>query len=192
MVGSSYTIVFKDGQVTAVEGTEQAIPKADTLDPAVADRAQKAIRRSEASESRPAGIQHMFPDVLLRKGEPWDRTETMDLGAGQTLTFQKQYEYLGTVEKAGRTLDKIGVKETTVSYAMEANPALPVSVSQSDLKVDSSDGTVLFDRELGRVVESHNKTHITGDLTLQANGMDIPAKLDLTLDTETEMVKPSK
>ena len=53
---------------------------------------------------------------------------------------------------------------------------------KSDLAIDSSDGTILFDRESGQVVDSKAVNRIKGDMTLSINGTDLPAKLDLTLD----------
>jgi hypothetical protein len=190
--GASYTVVMdKDGKVAAIEGAERAVPKADTLDPGTADQIKK---RFNAERLKKESVEEfsLFPDILLRQGEPWERTETMDIGSGQTLTFQRKYEYQGTVDKDGRTLDKIGVKATTVSYAMDPSPETPVAVPKSDLKIDSSDGTILFDRELGRIVESKSKTRITGDMTLSIMGNDLESKLDLTLDSESTLEQPKK
>jgi hypothetical protein len=192
LVGASYTIVFdKDGKVAAVEGAEKAIPKADDLAPeaAAALRERFAAERLKSEAVEQFGI---FPDVLLRQGEPWDRSETMDLGGGQTLTFQKQYEYQGTVEKGGRTLDKIGVKASEVSYRMEPNPNNPVSVENSALKMESSDGTILFDRQAGQVVESNLKLHIVGELTLVIMGNNLPSQLDLTLESTSALQEGAK
>jgi hypothetical protein len=66
-----------------------------------------------------------------------------------------------------------------------------VTIPKSDLKVDASDGTILFDREAGRVVSSKITTRIKGDLTIVAGGMELESKLDLTLGTESEL-KPVK
>lgn len=192
LAGASYIVVFdKDGKVAGIEGAEKAIPKADDLDSAIATELKKRfeVERLKRESNEAYSI---FPDILLRKGEPWERSETMDLGGGQTLTFQKTYEYQGNVEKDGKSLDKIGVKASGVTYAMEANPNSPVSVDTSDLKMESSGGTILFDREAGRVVESNLKMHIVGDMTLVAGGQKLPTKLDLTLDNESVLQKPAK
>lgn len=186
LAGATYTVVMDpSGKVAAVEGAEQAV-KVDDLDQMVADQIKKRfdadrLKRETAEEY---GV---FPDSLLRKGEPWDRTETQDLGGGQTLTYQKQYEYQGTVDQGGKALDKISVKVNTVSYAMEPNPGFPLTVDKSDLKIDSSDGSILFDRELGQIVSNHLKMRIVGDMTFTANGQNVPAKLDLTMETDSEL-----
>ena len=94
--GANYTIIVnKDGKVAGVEGAERAVPKADTLDPEVADLIKKrfSVERLKKESEEEYGL---FPDILLREGERWERSETMDLGAGQNLTFQRKYEYQGT------------------------------------------------------------------------------------------------
>ncbi|MBI3837448.1 MAG: hypothetical protein HY288_05895 [Planctomycetia bacterium] len=44
---------------------------------------------------------------------------------------------------------------------------------------------VLFDRQRGPVVESCSSMRITGDMVFTANNMDLPAKLDLKMQTTT-------
>lgn len=192
MPGAAYTVVFdKDGKVVAVEGTEKLLDQADDLDPMAKEglkkrfSAEKLTKAHQQEEAR-------FPEILVKKGEPWDRTETMDLGEGQTMTFKKRYEYLGATEMDGKALDKIGVKSTEVTYAMEPNSQSPLRVTKSDLKIDSSEGTLLFDRAAGRVVQGGGKTVIKGDMTMEIQGTELPAKLDLTIESETELQSSSK
>jgi len=135
-------------------------------------------------------------DGLVREGEPWERTETSDISGGQTLTFKKRYEYLGTVTKGGKTLDKIGVKALDVTLKMDPNVEAPAKITKSDLKVESSDGTILFDREAGTAVEHDETYRVKGDMTIviKINGEDkeLPSKIDLTIGSATTLEKPAK
>jgi Family of unknown function (DUF6263) len=182
--GASYTVVLdaKDN-VKFVEGTEKNLAKTNNLpEQAVAalksrfdaDRIKKAFEQTYGT----------FPDGLVREGEPWERTETSD-GDGQSLTFKKRYEYKGTVKKGDKTLDKIDIKALDVTYKMDPNTPTPAKVTKSDLKVASAEGTLLFDREAGTLVERHEKIRMTGDMTLVIQEMELPIKLDLTLDSTT-------
>ncbi|WP_406696934.1 DUF6263 family protein [Singulisphaera sp. Ch08] len=182
LVGVSYSVVLdaKD-KVKFVEGTETFDAKLDGLDP----KAAAVLRgRINAEKIKQAFEQENgnLPDVLARQGEPWEATEIMDLGYDQSLTLRKRFEYLGTVEKNGKTLDKIGVRALTVVYAMDPKSASPLKATKSDLKVESSEGTILFDREAGEKIESTMVTRIKGNLTLTANDKELPTTLDLTLD----------
>jgi hypothetical protein len=188
MVGSTYTInLDKDGKAVSVAGVEKSLDKARNLNPQAAEALEGQLN-TEAIKSRFNEELAKFPAKPVNKGETWTGTDHNNLGGGQSLTYERTYEYLGTVEKDGKTLDKIGVKATSVKYAMDS-PNSPVKVSKSDLKVESSEGTILFDREAGYTVSEHIRTQITGTMTLDANGQEIPANLDLTIE-QNETVTP--
>ncbi len=187
-----YTIVL-DGQnkFKAIEGTEKVMEKAEKLD----ERAKAAIR----SELHPDKLKRNFeqstrnlPDVLTRPGDTWDRNENIDIGGGQTLTFRKKYEYAGPEKKGDKALEKITSKAIEVKYNMDADTPSPLKVTKSDLKIESSGETMLFDREAGCVVESQGKTQIKGSMTFSINGMEIPGELDLTIDVKIEKQPAAK
>ena len=115
----------------------------------------------------------------------------MDLG-GQTLTFRKKYEYAGTEKRGAKELDKINVKTLDVKYAMDPNSASPLKVTKSDLKIESGDGTILFDREAGAIVSAKGKTRIKGPMTFDMGGQEAPGDLDLTMETDTELQPEAK
>jgi hypothetical protein len=188
--GATFTIVVgPDGKVAGIEGAEAAI-KAENVDPMVKEALQS---RFEAAALKRDAVQEIerFPAILVNPGDTWEKTEVMDLGSGQTLTFRKQYTYAGPVAKDGKTLDRVTAKDLAVTYAMAPNPALPVSVGKSDLKVDSSDGELLFDRENGRPVSAAGKVHITGSLEMTLGGQALPATLDLTMSSTTAIEPPA-
>ncbi len=184
LVGVQFTIVRdKDDKVVAVEGAQDALDKLKAKNPLAADLVKNRVDPDMIKQATQQE-DDKFPNILVRPGEPWVRTEVMNLGQGQTLTFEKQYEYLGTVEKNGKTLDKIGVKAKSVTFAKEDDGS-PVKIGKSDLKVESSEGTILFDREAGQPVESKDKFRIKGDLAMTINGTDLKAELDLTIENNT-------
>ena len=184
---SIYTVVL-DGKnkVKAVEGTEKLLEKVEKLNPLVRDgmRARLTADKLKADFEESHGN---LPDVLARPGEPWERTTTMNGGAGQELVLRKKYEYTGTEKKGDRSLDKIVVKTLEMKIKDDPNAQAPSKVTKSDLKVDSSDGMILFDREAGRVVESRDKVHVKGTLTVSVNGQELPGEVDLTIETNQEL-----
>jgi hypothetical protein len=128
-----------------------------------------------------------LPDKPVKVGDSWTHTTESDIGGGQTLTLETRYEYAGTEQKGNKTLDKITLKTTGVTYAMDPNTKSPLKIKSSELKITSSEGKVLFDRTLGAIVESTSKMRIEGDLKTEINGMELPAKLDLTLESKTAL-----
>jgi hypothetical protein len=188
---AEYTVVL-DGQnkVKAVEGAEKLLEKADKLDP----QARDAIRH----EVQPDTLKTQFeqehrnlPDVLARPGEPWERTEIGDID-GQTVTFRKKYEYAGTEKKGDKTLEKITGKVIEVKYNRDPEARSEFQVIKSDLKIESSDETILFDREAGCVVESRGKTRIKGSATFSVEDQEVPGEIDLTLESEVELQPAEK
>ncbi|MGV3724257.1 MAG: hypothetical protein ACO1SX_25460 [Actinomycetota bacterium] len=174
--GSAYTVVFRGPKVSGVEGLDTVVGKlpagaAETLEltPTVITRDWQQRLDS-------------LPGKDVKKGDTWTRSEVVSLGGGQQMTFDTQYEYQGTVEKDGRTLDKVGILFTGVKYAIDPNAPSPLKVVSSDLKVESSFGQYLLDREKGLVVERSTTTRVAGPMSFEVNGMQLGGKVDLTLE----------
>lgn len=123
---------------------------------------------------------NFLPDGPVKKGDTWERSNENNVGGGQVLTFRTKYEYAGTVEKDGMTLDKITGKVLDVTFAINGNAQL--QVTKSDLKATESDSTFLFNRDAGYLVSKNSKTKIEGPLTLVINNMELPGKVDLVIE----------
>lgn len=190
--GSSYTVVLDDkNKVKFVEGTEKVVAKAENLNPTVAADFKSRFTPDRIKQEYEDNF-GVIPTTLVREGEPWEQTTVSHLGSGQTLTFKKRYEYKGTAQKDGKTFDKIDVKSVEVAYAIDPDFPGPLKSPKSDLKVDSSSGHILFDREAGQIVETRHAVHIKGTLTLTINGQDLPSKLDLEMESTTTLEPAAK
>jgi len=128
-----------------------------------------------------------LPDGPVKVGDKWERATEADLGGGQLMSFRTTYEYLGTVEQDGATLDKIEGKAFEVSFAIVGNPML--QVTKSDLKIKESATTHLFDRERGHLVSKNAKVRIDGPITLVIGGMELEGKVDLTMEEKSTRQK---
>jgi hypothetical protein len=184
---SRYTVVLDEQKkVKAIEGAEKLLEKADKL----SQQARETIRsRLEADKLKREFEQGHgnLPDVLARPGESWERTEVLDIGNGQTLTFRKKYEYVGTEKKGDKTLDKITSKVTDVDLKQEPDAPGQFKVLKGNMKVDSSDQSILFDREEGQLVSSTGKFRIKGDnMTFSIMGMELTGGQELSIETITE------
>ena len=186
-------VVVLDGQakVKAIEGTEQLKQKAENLNAPIArEEFQNEIGADRLTRKFEQGI-HNFPDILARTGEPWERTEVLEIN-GKTFTVRKKYEYRGTEKKGDKTLEKISSKVLEVKYDQDQTGKLPVKVIKSDLKVESSEGTILFDREEGHVVSASDKIRIKGNMTYSAAGVDQTGAFDLNVDSNTQLQPEAK
>jgi len=188
-----YTVVLDDqNKVKAIEGAEKLLAKADKLDPMARDLIRSQLEADKLRREFEQELGHL-PDVLARPGESWVRTETADIGNGQTLTFQKKYEYAGTEKKGDRTLDKITSKTTNVELKQDLAANAQLKVLKNNVKVESSDETILFDNETGCVVSAEGKVRVKGDkLTYSINGMELDGAMDLTIETKVELQPAAK
>jgi hypothetical protein len=132
-----------------------------------------------------------LPNKAVSKGDTWVRKEVMPLGAGQVLNLRVDYTYEGIIEKNNRNLDRITGKVTDAAYEMKGPDAGPLTVKDNDLKAAKSKIELLFDRKLGRFVETKSLIQVTGEMTFKANGQELPGKLDLTI-AQTTAELPSK
>jgi hypothetical protein len=184
-VGSSYTIILgKDNQVIAVEGIEKILENAT---PAAAELLRADIKPELAKRAAEQAFNNLSKEPVS-KGDTWMRTSYTRVGGGQMM-FQTKFEYLGTVRKDGQDLDQIGTTAQSVTYSIDEDTQAQLKITQSNLKIESSKGTILFDRVRGQPMESNSITRIVGDITLEVNGMEFPGKLDLTIDSASAVQK---
>jgi Family of unknown function (DUF6263) len=184
-------VLDKETKVKAIEGIEKLKEKAEKLDDPIArEEFQNEIGTDRLKTKFDQSI-HNFPAVVARTGEPWERTELLEIN-GKTFTVRKKYEYRGTEKKGDKPLEKISFKVLEVKYDQDPMGKLPVKVVKSDLKVESSEGTILFDREEGHVVSSSDRIRIKGNMTYSGGGVDQAAPFDLNFDANTQLQPATK
>ena len=174
---------------TAVLGKGNRVESVEGMDD-VADSVGEGFKSLASPEYTKRVANQEFgrlPDKPVSKGDTWDRTEVLDFGQDQIMTFQMRYEYVGTVEKDGKTLDQIKGQVTGVTFGTDPSSSLPVRIVESKLKVTSFEGLTLFDRMKGMIVESNDKMRIQGDLKLDANGQEIAGTVDLSIATRSTL-----
>ena len=180
-----HTVIYdEDNRVKDIETDEDFLASLSTEPQTlVGDQLDTETLKQETNQSLAA-----LPDEPVRKGATWERTESANFGAGQIMTFDVTYTYLGSVQHEGRKLDKISLKVESVDFSLEENAALPLQLKDSKLKIASSEGFILFDSKAGQFVANNQKTRIKGDLTFVANGNELPSHLDLTVHAVTNVI----
>ncbi len=185
MLKTPITQVFnKDGSVKTVEVPEGA-----------AEDLPKEFKHELSPKKITAQLKDqlaILPDKAVSQGDTWVRDQTASLGGGQVMTFRIDYKYEGMVKLNGRELDRITGKVTDVTYDQEGEVPGPLKVKNSELKPARSSLEIFFDRKLGRFIEMKSLIQIKGDMTFEANGMELPGKLDLTMENNTKDLPPEK
>jgi hypothetical protein len=175
------TVYGKDNKIAQIENDQDILNNLnDDVRKLVQGQFDPERQKTTANEEL-----EKFPAEPVKKGDTWERTSKLNLGAGQVMTVSTRYTYDGEIEKDGRTLDKILSKVLTVEFALEPGSPLPFTVKDSALKPAETRGEILFDRKLGQVVSASSSIQIVGDMTFVINNMDLPSKLDLKMETET-------
>jgi Family of unknown function (DUF6263) len=184
-------VLDRQNKAKAIEGTESFLDKAAKLDPNLGNGLRQLVQGGSLKTQFEQDYRNL-PDGLVRKGEAWERSETTDVEGGHTFIYTKKYEYAGTEQKANRTLDVITSRWLDVKYSMDPDNPSPLKVVKSDVKIESSEGKLLFDREEGHIVDAHDKAHVKGSLTFKGPGQEVPGELDLTIEATTSFQPPAK
>jgi hypothetical protein len=185
LVKQTTTIVYdKNNRAVAVENDQEII---NGLPMEVQLLVKSQLDPTHLKDQANQDLDQIKSDPI-NKGDTWQRTSSVNFGAGQVMDFKTEYTYEGTIEKDGKSLDKITSKVLSIGFALENSP-LPLALKSSDLKAAESSGTYLFDRQAGQAVESNSSVQITGELTFTVNNMDLPAKLDLKIES-TSAITP--
>ena len=166
----AYTVVLDDhNKVKTVEGTEKLKEKLEKLDPKTQNMIRNEYEADTLKRSFDQALQ-IVPDILARPGEPWERTEILYGDPGHTISSKV-----------------IEVKNNT-----DPNGDLSLKATKSELKVESSEGRILFDRDEGHLVSLREKVRIKGNITYTANKMDIPSAMDLSIESNVELQPAAK
>ena len=118
----------------------------------------------------------------------------MKLDGNQVMNFQVKYKYEGTITKTKNTpeLHRITGQVTDVAYEAKVKDTAPLKVKNSQLKVAKTKIELLFDNKQGKFVQSKSLIQIIGNMIFEANGQELPGKLDLTIERNTKQLPNEK
>jgi hypothetical protein len=124
----------------------------------------------------------VFPEGPLTPGRTWSRKVAMKNPMFGNLVMETIYRYEGPETRDGKTLDKI-----TMSIAFKTEEAKEQGEKKAEAKpmVEFKDqtggGTLLFDAEAGRLLETSGKTKMKVDVSVMGQ------KISQDIETNTQM-----
>jgi hypothetical protein len=151
----------------------------------------------EGSQLDPASMQldlqqelDRFPTEAIKPGHTWERTEKINVGAGQTFTVKRKYEYVGSAPLQptvpdGTKVEKITYTDQEISLSIDPTKGIPAEVKKSELKPEKSGGTLLLDNTRGLIVSSEGELNVAGNLELSVMAKPIAAQLKLSMKNKT-------
>jgi len=181
LVGSEFTItVSPEMKVTKIEGRAEFLTKLTTANPQMKGLLE-SILSEDALKQMSDPTFAAVPNKEVKKGDTWTKESKLNMGPIGNYNTTYKYTYEGPDGK----LEKIKV-ETTLTYAPPADNAggaLPFKIKSADLKSDKATGTILFDKDKGRVESSEMNLDLKGKLSIEIGGMTTDVELSQTQKT---------
>lgn len=174
-----HTIYDKNNAVVAVKGRDESL---EGIDENLKNFVKGQLDSDYLTEAAKIEMSRI-PGEPVAVDESWELTHALRVDSSQVLTFDKKYTYRGQEEFNGKMLDRIDVEATGIKFEILPNSPLPLKVTKSDLEIGETSGKLYFDREQGRVVFDEQMHQVKGEFTLDANGTELPSKLDLRMIT---------
>lgn len=181
LVGSSFKLtVSPDFKVTKIEGRDEFLKKLVTANQQM-EPMLKQILSDEALKQMADPAFSVVPNKPVKQGDTWSRDSKLNMGP--IGSYDTTYKY--TLAGKDNNLDKITV-DTTLKYTPPAEGAatqLPFKIKKADLKSSDAKGTILFDNQKGRVVNSDMSLKLDGKLSIDIGGMVTDVDLSQTQTT---------
>lgn len=188
LVNSTFTVTLnrKTNKISEIKGREEFVKKLvnanqqmkPLLDRILSDDALRAMAEPTFD---------VVPNEALEKGKTWKKETKLDMGPIGKYTNEYTYKYEGPDDK-DKNLEKIGV-DTKLSYAppekTEGVGGLPFRIKSAKLESKNAKGTVLFNREKGRLDKSDTSIELSGSLEIEIGGQQ--TKVDLSQTQKTEV-----
>lgn len=186
LVGSEFKLTLSpDMKIIKIEGRDEFVSKLVRANPQM-DAILRQILGDEALKQMAEPAFAAIPNKPVKKGDTWERKQTLNMGPIGTYDTVNKYTYEGKDAK----LDKIKV-ETTLKYAAPgpaAAGALPFKIKPgTELKSKSAGGTIFFDNEKHRLDHSEMKLALEGKLDIDVGGTSTQVELSMDQTTTVKM-----
>jgi hypothetical protein len=164
------------GKVAKFEGYEAFVQKlADKNDDS--EKALRALITEEGLREDAEEIFSILPEKIVRKGDKWKRESSEPMPPFGS--FKSTYEYVLESETGPEVAIGLAMK---MIYRSPSSEAELFKVVKGSLKGDDGKGTLVFDNEAGRLVNSHKSVLVRGELLLESMGRQ--TKIEFTSDNE--------
>ncbi len=185
LIGSSFIVTVdpKTYKVIEIKGRDEFVNKLANANKQMKPLLDK-ILSEEALREMAEPTFAVIPTDAVEKGKKWTKKTTLDMGP----IGKYENEYIYTYEGLDKDLDKIEVA-TKLSYLppgqTEGIGGLPFRIKSAKLESKDSKGTILFNRNKGRVEKSDMSVNLGGSLDIEIGGQQ--TKVDLEQKQTTEI-----
>jgi hypothetical protein len=179
------------GEVTKFEGYDDLVKRL-AGDDAVTRKTVQAVLSEDYLKHAAADVFGPLPAAPVKNNESWgaDKKVEVPLGPLGSFTTSRTYTFEGRDTVEGKSVDKITFKGTaSYSPPKSGDPGpFPFQLTKGDLKVDEFHGTMTFDDDHGRLIQSDTTMHIKGSLTAVVSGNTIDSELQQERNVKTRLL----
>jgi hypothetical protein len=184
--GSTLTVTLDpSGKVAKLEGYDQMIRSAI---PAGNEQIALMIRAVMSEPTFKQALDEIFnflPTKPVNKSDTWKREGTVPLGPFGTFTTEFVYSYQGK----GKDGEEIGVKPALTYAAPKGDNQLPFRINKGEFKIESAQGTIVFDSKLGKLVRQDLAFTARGALSVEAVNKETALALQLEQKLQTRLTE---
>jgi hypothetical protein len=189
LVGSSFTVTLdpKTYKIAKISGREEFVKKLVTANKQMQPLLEKILSDDALREMAEPTFAVVPTGSVEKDKTTWKKDSTLDMGPiGR---YKNEYTY--TYKGAEKNLDKIDV-ESKLTYLppekTEGVGGLPFRIKKENTKLESkkAKGTILFNREKGRVEKSDMEVELDGTLDIEIGGQQTKVELKQNQTTKVE------
>jgi hypothetical protein len=189
LVGSTFKVTLdpKSLKITKIEGRQEFVERLVKANKQMQPLLDKILSEDALKQMAEPTFAVVPSDAAVEKGKTWKRETPLDMGPIGKYKNEYTYKYEGPDDK-DKNLDKISV-ETKLTYTppekAEGIGQLPFRIKSAKLESKKANGTVWFNRKMGRVEKTDMSVELGGTLEIEIGGQQ--TKVDLTQTQETKV-----
>ena len=194
LIGTTFTITIElpTMKITEIKGREEFVKKLTDANPQMANLLKVILSEEQLKQmTEPAFAVVKGPGQKVKSGESWSRESKLNMGPIGSYTTKYTYTYGGTEKKTVDSkevnLHKIDMK-TELTYGAPDNKdpsGLPFKIESGKLTASKAAGTIWFDADKGRVVETKMEVDLKGTLEISVSEAKASVDLDQKQSTTT-------
>ena len=163
--GTTLKVVYSPlGEVLDVKGYEEALKEVLKNNPLGASISAGGSNKAAKFIFRDMIV--ALPEKPVTAGDTWESDFEIEMAKQGTAAGTSSYTFAGLETVEGRPLAKI-----TAEYEMTFD--LEFENVSGTLTMSDATGTILFDPERGQIVSKESKLSLSGDLEVQAGGVEL-------------------
>jgi hypothetical protein len=196
LIGTTFTLTLDPNtmKVTEIKGREEFVKKLSEANPQMSNLLKAILSEEQLKQmSEPAFAVVKGKGQKVKQGDSWTRESKLNMGPIGSFGTKYTYTYAATEKKnvdgKEANLAKIDMKTELTYTPPDAKDAigLPFKIEGGKITTSEAKGTIYFDPEKGRVVETKMDIGLKGNLEISVQDQKASVDLDQKQTTTTNI-----